>query len=249
MSDSVVGVQELEDGVVQVTLQDRFGKNTFTPALVKGLAEAFEAIAAAASHRVVILTGYDTYFASGGTRDALLAMQEGRASFSDVSFYTFPLDCEIPVIAAMQGHAIGGGFVLGLFADFVVMARESMYTTNFMHYGFTPGMGATCIVPRKLGLALGHELLLNGASYRGAELEKRGIPYPVLPRIDVLAHARELARQVAEKPRSSLVALKAHLVSELRREMPIAIEREVAMQERTFQQPEVRRRILERFGS
>lgn len=249
MSEQVVELRELEEGVVQVTMQDRAGKNTFTPALVQGLAAAFAEISSAAAHRVVILTGYDTYFASGGTRDALLAMQEGRASFADVGFYTFPIDCEIPVIAAMQGHAIGGGFVLGMFADFAILARESMYTTNFMHYGFTPGMGATCVVPRKLGLALGQEMLLNGGSYRGAELERRGLPFPVHPRAEVLERARELARDLAEKPRGSLVALKAHLVAELRRELPVAIEQEVAMQEHTFRQPEVRRRILERFGS
>ena len=52
----------------------------------------------------------------------------------------------------MQGHGIGGGFVVGLFADFVILSRESVYSTNFMKYKFTPGMGATYIVPKKIGI-------------------------------------------------------------------------------------------------
>ncbi len=77
-----------------------------------------------------------------------------------------------------------------------------------MKYGFTPGMGATCILPRKLGISLSEELLITSANYRGADLEKRGVPFPVLPRVEVLNHAVELAREIAEKPRYSLVLLK-----------------------------------------
>lgn len=246
--EPAVALTELGGGVVQVTLQDRAGRNAFTHAIIDGLTEAFERVREERTWRVVILTGYDSYFSSGGTQDALLAMQEGRASFADVGLYSLPLVCELPVIAAMQGHGIGGGFILGLFADLVILAEESVYAANFMEYGFTPGMGATCVVPRKLGLGLGEELLLTGARYRGEALARRGVPFPVLPRREVLAHARELAAQLAEKPREALVALKAQLVGELRRELPRAIEAEVAMQARTFRQPEVRQRILERFG-
>lgn len=248
MSGRVVEVELAEPGILEITMQDRRTKNAFSQELVDGLVAAFGAVRATPECRAVVLTGYDSYFASGGTRDALLEMQQGRASFSDVSFYALPLGCDVPVVAAMQGHGIGGGFVLGLFADLVVLSRESVYTANFMEYGFTPGMGATCVVPRKLGLALAEELLLNGASFRGAELERRGVPYPVLPRAEVLGRARELARQLADKPRDALVGLKAHLVGELRRDLPAVVDQEVALQRRTFGHSEVRRRIEERFG-
>ena len=83
-------------------------------------------IKARLTYKVVVLTGYDTYFASGGTRESLLAVHEARAKFTDVNLYSLPLECRIPVISAMQGHGIGGGFVLGLFADFVVLGGESV---------------------------------------------------------------------------------------------------------------------------
>ena len=149
MNPAAVDVSEVEPGIVRVTMQDRAHKNMFTLDLIDGLIQAFEGIAANPHYKVVILIGYDNYFATGGTREGLLGLYEGKGQFTDANFYSLALDCPIPVIAAMQGHGIGGGFVLGLFADFVILSRESVYTTNFMKYGFTPGMGATYIIPKK----------------------------------------------------------------------------------------------------
>jgi polyketide biosynthesis enoyl-CoA hydratase PksI len=149
----------------------------------------------------------------------------------------------------MQGHGIGGGFVLGMFADFPVLSRESVYTTNFMKYGFTPGMGATFILPQKLGIGLAEEMLIGARTYRGEELQKRGVPFPVLPRAQITEYVLELAASIAEKPRISLVTLKDHLVRPLRAGLPAVIQQEVAMHEKTFHLPEVRERIEVLFGA
>jgi polyketide biosynthesis enoyl-CoA hydratase PksI len=248
MALPVLDFREVEPGIVQITMHDREHKNTFSVELVAALMEAFQRIAQAPQYRVVVLTGYDTYFCSGGTQEALHQLHEGQGKFSDGPLYSLPLDCEIPVVAAMQGHGIGGGFVFGLFADFVVLSRESVYTANFMRYGFTPGMGATFVVPEKLGVALGHEILLGARSYRGEELAKRGVPFPVLPRAEVLPYALQLARDLADKPRKSLITLKSHLVREARERLPAVIERELVMHELTFHEPEVKERIERLFG-
>ena len=248
MADGVVGVREVYPHIVQVTMQDREHKNTFTHELSRELIRAFDMIAVNDSYKVVILTGFDNYFASGGTQEDLLTLQEGKAKFSDNNIYGLALDCRIPVISAMQGHGIGGGFVMGLFADFVILSRESVYTTNFMKYGFTPGMGATMIVPRKLGLVLGEEMLLQARRYRGEELKQRGVPFPVYPRAEVVNQALDIARELAEKPRLSLITLKDHLVRSLREELPGIIEQEVVMHETTFHQQEVKENIKSLFG-
>jgi polyketide biosynthesis enoyl-CoA hydratase PksI len=246
-SSPIVTLEEVSPGVAQITMQDRESKNAFSESLVRELMAQFANVSRDHRYKAVILTGYDTYFASGGTKAGLLAIHDRRTSFNATNFYSVALDCEIPVISAMQGHGIGGGLVMGLFADFVIMSRESYYTANFMRYGFTPGMGATYILPKKLGFSLAHELLLNGGGYRGADLEKRGLPFPVLPRKDVLPHALELAKDLSEKPRLSLVTLKHHLVTELRQELPGVIAKELQMHEVTFHQDEVKQRILQLF--
>lgn len=248
MNAPVVEMTELEPGIVQLRMQDKANKNTFTNELIAGLTAAFAHIRERQDYKAVILTGYDSYFSSGGTQEGLRDLFEGKFKFTDKDLYSLALNCPIPVIAAMQGHGIGGGFVLGMFADFVVLARESIYTTNFMKYGFTPGMGSTFILPRKLGLALSEEMMLTANNYRGEELQKRGVPFPVLPRENVLEHALQIARSLAEKPRFSLVTLKDHLVGPLRAELPKFIEQEIAMHELTFHQPEVKERIETIFG-
>ncbi|WP_107402086.1 polyketide synthase [Streptomyces oceani] len=247
MSDEPVGYTKLGAHVVQITMQDREHKNTFSGRLITGLSEAFERVRADGQCKAVVLTGYENYFASGGTKESLLQIQDRKISFTDSNIYGLALDCPVPVVSAMQGHGIGGGFAMGLFADFVVLSQESVYTTNFMQYGFTPGMGATLILPRKLGSSLGQEMLLSARTYYGRDLKERGVPFPVLRRAEVLPYAVELAENLAEKPRVSLVTLKDHLVSDLRTQLPSYIEREVAMHEKTFHQPEVRELIQSRY--
>jgi len=249
MTAGVVQIAPTSPGVVQITMQDRSSGNALSPGIVAGLLRAFESAGSDEHTRVVVLTGYDSYFCSGGTREALLQLQQGSGTFADTNIYRSPMDCPIPVIAAMQGHGIGGGLVLGLFADCVVMSRESVYAANFMKYGFTPGMGATYVVPNKLGVALANEMLLSARSYRGADLEKRGAQIPIVNRPQVLGCAHELARLLAEKPRVALVALKQQLVAAARRELPDVVAREVAMHRLTFGQPGVRERIDNLFGS
>ena len=246
---SAVEIGFVDRHVLQIKMQDRASKNTFSEALTQGLMDAFGQVERDPECRVVILTGYDSYFASGGTREQLLNLSDGRGAFTDRALYSLPLRCPVPVISAMQGHGIGGGFVLGMFADVVVLARESVYTTNFMRYGFTPGMGATFILPQKLGIALATEMMLTANTYRGEELQKRGIPFAVVPREKVMSHSLELASALADKPRASLVALKAHLTAHLADGLPGMIAQEVAMHGVTFTQPEVKARIATLFGS
>ena len=113
--DSVVVAQEVEPGIVQVTMQDRVNKNAFSKELVYGLIDTFKEIQANRNNKVIILTGYDNYFASGGTKEGLLAIHEGKVKYTDTNVFRLALDCRIPVIAAMQGHGFGAGWCMGLF--------------------------------------------------------------------------------------------------------------------------------------
>lgn len=248
MTEQAVLLEELTSTIVQITMQDRVTKNAFSPELSGGLIGAFEIIKHNPQWKVAILTGFDSYFASGGTQQSLLDIQGGKKKFTEVNLYSLAMDCEIPVISAMQGHGIGGGFVMGLYADFVILSQESIYATNFMRYGFTPGMGATYILPKKLGVALGQEMMMSANNFRGIDLAKRGVPFAVLPRAQVLTHARELAESIADKPRKSMVELKRHLVKKMRTELDEVIQEEVQLHEVTFHDDEVKDRIHAIYG-
>jgi acyl transferase domain-containing protein/enoyl-CoA hydratase/carnithine racemase/acyl carrier protein len=248
LRSKVVTMTAHPEGVVVVTMEDREARNMFSDALMEGVTEAFGRIEQTSSVKVVILTGYDRYFASGGTRESLEAIQQGRAKFTDFAIYQLALRCTVPVIAAMQGHGIGAGWSLGMFADIVLMSEESRYVSPYMNYGFTPGAGATWILPEKIGLDLARESLLTAQDSSGRELKERGLPLRVLPRADVVPAAMALASQIARGSRRDLIGLKRQLTAHVHTPLEEAYKRELAMHEETFVgQPETLTRIRESF--
>src|SRR5262249_50340964 len=176
-------------------MEDREAKNMFSEALIEGVREAFAHIEKTPAYKVVILTGYDSYFASGGDKEGLLAIQQGKARFTDFNVYQLPLDCKLPVIAAMQGHGIGAGWSRGMFADIALLGEESRYVSPYMDYGFTPGAGATLILAEKIGQDLARESLLTARYYAGSELKDRGLLLRILPRAEAYPAAMALAKQ------------------------------------------------------
>jgi polyketide biosynthesis enoyl-CoA hydratase PksI len=247
--EPVVTISRPSPGVAVVEMADRASRNTFSKALIRDLIAAFEALRGDDGVHAIVAHGYDSYFCVGGTQEELLDFADRRVQFDYLPLFRLFLDAEVPVIAAMQGHAIGGGLAMGLFADVVILSEESLYSANFMKYGFTPGMGATLVLPAKLGPALAGEMLLTAGNYHGGELARRGIPFPVLKRRDVIPAALRMARDIADKPLASVKLLKRRLNAELVERLPAAVRAEVDMHEVSFAQPEVRRRIETLFGN
>jgi len=238
------------DGVVVLEMIDRPNKNLFTDAFMDGLAEAFAAIARLEQAKVVVLTGFDGYFACGGTREGLDSLQRGQTRFTDRTIYSLPLDCPLPVIAAMQGHAIGAGWSLGMFCDIPVFAAEAIYHSNYLWFGFTPGAGATLVFPHRLGDRLGREVLFTARDYRGRELAARRPGLRVLPAAEVGPTARALAHGLARLPAEKLRTLKAAAAQPLRARLDATFARELAMHEKTFiGNPRVQERIAQMFPS
>jgi len=247
MSEVVKLFKEGRIGIV--VLEEREYKNTFSKPLINGLMNTFEAIGRMADISVVVVHGYDNYFCCGGTKEELIDILEQKLQFTDLNFYDLLLRCEVPVISAMQGHALGGGLVFGCYADIIVMGEECLYSANFMKYGFTPGMGATYIIPNQFGKLLGTEMLLSAKNYYGRELRERGAPVKVVKKAEVIKTAMSMAKDLADKPVNSLKVLKKHLTRQIRSELPEVIARELEMHKITFAQPEVRQRIESLFGN
>ncbi|CAM5283214.1 SDR family NAD(P)-dependent oxidoreductase OS=Streptomyces rutgersensis OX=53451 GN=F0345_27520 PE=3 SV=1 [Streptomyces diastaticus subsp. diastaticus] len=145
------------------------------------------------------------------------------------------------MIAALSGHASGGGLAFGLHADIVLMAREGMYAANFLNYGFTPGMGATYILERRLGRSTAAEMFYSAKPFSGAELERRGAQVTFLARDEVLPAALDLARSVAGRPPAAVRALKRELASRTLDELSGAVEKEAELHTRVLGQEAVTR--------
>jgi polyketide biosynthesis enoyl-CoA hydratase PksI len=182
-------------------------------------------------------------FAAGAPRDLLARLARGEALPTDIALSKAMLDVPVPTIAAMEGHATGGGLALGLCADIIVLARESRYGASFMNMGFTPGMGMTRLLEHVLSPAIAQELLYTGEFRKGSEfVGATGINY-ILPRGQVCAKAFDVAARIAEKPRGSLELLKRTLSVRRRQAFEESRTIEAMMHSISFMQDEVRDRI------
>jgi polyketide biosynthesis enoyl-CoA hydratase PksI len=237
-----------ERGIATVVMADASGQNAMSEPFVRELEEALRALAGCAEARVAVLLGLPEVFSAGASREMLQAIVDGKLAPADILLPRAVLDLPVPVIAAMEGHAVGGGLALGLCADIILIARESSYGCNFMNLGFTPGMGTTRLLEHVLSPAIAHEMMYTGQFFRGAHFEGRsGFNY-ILPRELVRPKAMDLAARIAEKPRQAVEVLKHVLAMDKRQAFEATRTVEPLMHAITFAGPDIRRLIEENYA-
>jgi acyl transferase domain-containing protein/acyl carrier protein/enoyl-CoA hydratase/carnithine racemase len=249
LDTDVMTLNVYPQGFVVVQMCDRESKNTFSDRFADGILKVFDHIRKNQHYKAIVLTGFDHYFACGGTREGLHKIQNKTITYKDLPIYDLPLMCDIPVIGAMQGHGIGAGWTLGMFTDLPIFSKESVYIVSMMKYGFTPGAGSTLVFPYKLGSDLGREVQYTAREYKGAELQKRGMVYPVLSRGQVLPFAMSVAAELCKASREELLLAKQIHARELRERIDSIYEQELKMHDLTFiGNDRVLERIREEFN-
>jgi len=230
-------------GIATITLDDAATANALSEATVHALMRAFARAGEAPGTRAVVLIGEGDTFSSGAPLDVLMKLVSGDGHPSDIVLPRALLECPVPVIAAAEGHAVGGGFALALAADIVLLAAESRYGFTFMNYGFTPGMGSTRLSEHVLSPAVAHELLYTGEMRRGTRFAQGGGINRVLPRDELRAAAFDIAARIAEKPRQAIELLKRSLAQPRRAAFEAALTTESLMHQITMRAPGVAARI------
>jgi polyketide biosynthesis enoyl-CoA hydratase PksI len=236
------------DGIGWLKMDDREGRNIFSSGFIADFLQALDELEQRLKPKVVVLHGLQEVFCGGADKQALLELCDGKAAVADLVLCERLLETPFPVIAAMEGHGIGGGLAVALCCDIVIAARESRYGAVFMSLGFTPGMGCTTLLQGLVGPFLASEMMLTGKRFRGSELQNRGthINY-ILPKSEVLGKARDIAAQVAEKDGRSLFLLKNALSAAKKKLLIQARLQEDLMHRISFSFPETRRTIEEQY--
>jgi len=219
-SDSAVGV---------ITLARPDNRNSMTPELLDAFALASERARGDASVRCVVVTGTGASFCAGADFKATLQRAEGAPHVRSYAMYEpflSLLDLAVPVIGALNGHAIGGGFGLALVCDVRIGAEDAKYGANFVRLGLAPGMAISYLLPRLVGVARASELLYAARLVDGREAAALGILNRAVPAADVLAEAMALARAIADNAPLAVRATKAAI----RRGLDLAV-REAALAE------------------
>ncbi len=239
----LVTVERPEDGVAVIAMADASGHNGLSPPFADALKAAFHRVGEDAGVRVIVLCGLPDVFCSGATRQMLESLTSGATSLDELSLPALLIDAPVPVIAAMEGDAVGGGFALALAADIIVMSQTGRYGLNFMNLGLTPGMGVTRLAAWALGRPLAHELMYTGEYRRGSDFRAAAAVNYIVPKQQVMARARDVAARIADKPRPALALLKAELAAERRAIFQQARANENAMHRICLADPETSKRI------
>ncbi|NLE48834.1 MAG: enoyl-CoA hydratase/isomerase family protein [Sandaracinaceae bacterium] len=190
------------------------GRNAMTPELLDAFAEAIPEVEADRELRVLILTGRGSCFSAGADFNAGVQREgEGRLpherSYGMYAPFLRVLDLEIPVIGALNGHAVGGGFGLSLLTDIRIGNREAKYGANFARIGLHSGLGISYLLPRLVGISKASELLFTGRLILGDEAERIGLFSRAVAPEDVLSEAQALAEEIASAAPLAVRAMKA----------------------------------------
>jgi len=205
---------ERDGGVAVVTLHRPERRNAFSSTMGRELGEAYRLCDTDDDVRVVVLTGTPPAFCAGAD------LSSGGATFGRPDPATFsaaavdPPAWRIrkPVIAAVNGHAIGLGLTLALQCDLRFVAEDAKYGVVQVRRGVMPDAYSHWTLPRIAGLAGAADILLTGRTFDGHEAQRLGIASRCLPAEEVLPAALEVARDMAVNTAPLSVALSKRLL-------------------------------------
>lgn len=229
----LVLVDRPADGVLVATLNRPDKLNALSKALVGELAGILSDAADDDAVRCVILTGTGKAFSAGA--DIADMVDRGLDSYLDserLDGWRVVETFAKPLIAAVNGYALGGGFELAMLCDIIIASEAAHFALPEVNIGVLPGDGGTQRLPRIVGKAFATKMICTGAMIDAVEAERRGIAMALAKPEDLMAQAVDLARTIAEKAPISVRLAKQAIrrVFELPLDEGLAYEREMVTQ-------------------
>lgn len=199
---------DVADGVATVTLNRPDRMNAWNTLLGAELGDAMAEADGDDDVRAVVVTGAGRAFCAG----ADLSGGEFGGGDAPALREMWPYDVRKPVIAAINGHAIGVGITYPMTCDVRYVAEDAKLAFAFVRRGAMPELASHAIVPRVAGFAVAAELLLSGRTFSGTEAAALGLATAALPAADVLPAALALARDIAANTAPVSVAIAKRLL-------------------------------------
>jgi len=221
------------DGHVATIVIQRPPHNFFDLALIRDIADELERIDLDANLRSVVLAADGKAFCAGANftkSQPGSAAQPGGTHLYDEALRIFA--CKKPIVAAVQGPAIGGGMGLALVADFRVVCPETRFAANFTRLGFHPGFGLTVTLPELVGRNQAELLFYTGRRIDGHEALAVGLANELVELDRVRERAAALAKEIAECAPLGLLATRATLRAGLVERIRAATSHELEQQDR-----------------
>ena len=225
---------ELADHVATVEIR-RPPNNFFDYELIHEIANAYERLDADPRCRAIVLCSEGRHFCAGADFSAREKWSRDRLDRQARQLYVEAVrvfSCTRPVVAAVQGAAVGGGLGLALSADFRIACEESRFVANFARLGIHQGFGLSVTLPRLIGHAKAALMLYTGRRVKGAEAVEIGLADALADLAEVRSRAFELATEIAHSAPLAVQSIRATLRRGLADAVREATDHELAEQSR-----------------
>lgn len=224
-------------GHVGIAEMNRPPHNFFDRALMRALTEAFTAFEAAGM-RAIVLAAQGRNFCAGAdfsrpASDTVAAAADGL----DDHLYTHAaalFRCRLPIVAAIQGAAVGGGLGVAMVADFRIASPDSRFSANFTRLGFHPGFGLSVSLPRVIGPQHAADLFYTGRRISGDEAHRIGLVDRLVASEQIHATAMALAQEIATSAPIAVQSVRTTLRAGLANDILAATRHELSQQEHHF---------------
>jgi enoyl-CoA hydratase len=203
---------EIAEGIATISVNRPKALNALNPQVVAEIGAALKEIGANPDVRVAILTGTgDKAFVAGadiGSMAQMTPLEAKKFSAAGQEVLLAMEAADFPIIAAVNGFALGGGTEIAMACDFIYAAENAKFGQPEINLGIIPGFGGTQRLARLVGKGWARELCLTGALISAQEAKEIGLVNKVFPQDQLMAEVRKTAKLMASKGRAALRAIK-----------------------------------------
>lgn len=217
---------ERSGSVLRVTLNRPAKKNAMTSAMYNTLADVLNEAAKDDDVRVVVLDGAGDSFSAGNDVEDFLKNPPGPGESPQARLMNALINFDKPLVAAVQGAAVGGGTTMLTHFDFVYAGESAKFQMPFINLALVPEFGSSFSIPARIGHLRAAELILLGLPFDAQRAAELGLVTRVVPDEKLLATATETAQRLAEKPAGALRAGKRLMKQSSREQLEQAVKAE-----------------------
>jgi enoyl-CoA hydratase/carnithine racemase len=224
MSDIIA---ERSGNILRIQLNRPAQKNAMTSAMYNTMADLLNDAAKDDQVRVVLWHGAGDSFSAGNDIQDFLTNPPGPGESPQARLIDALINFDKPIVAAVQGAAIGGGTTMLTHCDFVFAGESAIFQMPFVNLALVPEFGSSYSVPARIGYLRAAELILLGSRFDAKRAAELGLVTRVVPEQELLATATDTARKLEEKAPGALQACKRLIRSSTREQLERAVKLEL----------------------
>jgi enoyl-CoA hydratase/carnithine racemase len=219
-------VTERSGSILRVELNRPAKRNAMTSRMYITLASIFGDAAKDERIHAVLWHGAGDSFCAGNDIGDFLKNPPGPGDSPQAQLMNAFIELDKPLVAAVQGAAIGGGTTMLMHCDFVYAGESAKFQMPFINLALVPEFGSSCSIPARIGHIRAAELILLGLPFDARRAADLGLVTQVVPDQNLLGTATETAREIATKPAGALQACKRLMKRPFREQIKAAIKAE-----------------------